>query len=169
MDSSIDLDLPSQGLEVSGVGSTRTAALSPEFPLKTDVFRFSRASSCDYVIRGDGHGDKKWLTAVSKIQCKIIKTDEGVLSRTGAATVPGSMGRRLGRTAKWPLEHNAEISFAGARKKVFVFMRVTSEEESFPRGPHEQVHREQSVGAGRTHGEVRLGYRIPDLHQQICN
>ena len=47
--------------------------------LKTDVFRFSLASSCDnvdFVIRGMDMGDKKWLTAISKIQCEIIKTEK---------------------------------------------------------------------------------------------
>ena len=31
-------------------------------------------------------------------------------------------GNKVGKDAMWPLDHNAEICFAGANKKVFVFM-----------------------------------------------
>ena len=79
MDSSVDLDPSSQGLEEGVWGQLYPHCGSfPRIPLKTDVFRFGRASSCDYVIRETDMGDKKWLTAVSKIQCEIIKTDKGV-------------------------------------------------------------------------------------------
>ena len=79
MDSSVDLDPSSQGLEEGVWGQLYPHCGSfPRIPLKTDLFRFGRASSCDYVIRETDMGDKKWLTAVSKIQCDIIKTDKGV-------------------------------------------------------------------------------------------
>ena len=41
-------------------------------------------------------GDKKWLTAVSKIQCKIIKTDKGlfVKDRSSNSTWATKLGRK---------------------------------------------------------------------------
>ena len=43
-------------------------------------------------------GDKKWLTAVSKIQCKIIKTNKGLFVKN--RSIKGTWATKLGRKAK---------------------------------------------------------------------
>jgi len=165
MDSSIDLDPSSQGLEEGVWGQLYPHCGSfPRIPLKTDVFRFGRASSCDYVIRETDMGDKKWLTAVSKIQCEIIKTDEGVFVKDRSSNGTWVNGHKICKENKWPLEHNAEICFAGARKKVFVFMSNMEEGESFPEALTNKYTVSKVLGRG-AHGEVRLGFRIPDLNR----
>ena len=91
MDSSVDLDPSSQGLEEGVWGQLYPHCGSfPIIPLKTDVFRFGRASSCDYVIRETDMGDKKWLTAVSKIQCEIIKTDKSLFVKDRSGNEEGN-------------------------------------------------------------------------------
>jgi len=165
MDSSIDLDPSSQGLEEGVWGQLYPhCGTFPRIPLKTDVFKFGRASSCDYVIRETDMGDKKWLTAVSKIQCEILKTDKGVFVKDRSSNGTWVNGHRIGKDNKWPLEHNAEICFAGAKKKVFVFMSNMEEGESFPEALTEKYTVSKVLGRG-AHGEVRLGFRIPDLNR----
>ena len=45
--------------------------------LNSDKFLLGRASSCDYSIKVSDMGGLKWLQAVSKVQCEILKTDKG--------------------------------------------------------------------------------------------
>ena len=65
----------------------------------------------------------------------------------------------------WPLEHNSDICFAGSSKKVFVFMSLDAGlVESFPPQLTAKYTVSKLLGRGAT-GEVRLGFRIPDLHR----
>jgi serine/threonine-protein kinase Chk2 len=64
----------------------------------------------------------------------------------------------------WPLEHNAVICFAGANKKVFVFMATEEQTDIFPATLTNKYTVSKVLGRGAT-GEVRLGFRIPDLHR----
>ena len=38
-----------------------------------------RASSCDYSVKESDMCGLKWLQAVSKVQCQILKTEKGPL------------------------------------------------------------------------------------------
>merc|ERR1719391_512600 len=70
----LDMESVSQALEEGVWGQLYPHCGSfPRIPLVKDVFRFGRASSCDYVIREKDMGDMKWLTAVSKNQCEIFR------------------------------------------------------------------------------------------------
>ena len=78
-----------------GASSTLTAVPSPgvhknfhfhvaklflmiRISLSQDSFKLGRAKTSDYVIRESDMGSSRWLTAVSKCQCEIIKNDKGV-------------------------------------------------------------------------------------------
>jgi len=69
-----------------------------------------------------------------------------------------------GKDGMWPLEHNAEICFAGAKKKVYVFMSSEAQTETFPTSLTNKYTVSKVLGRGAT-GEVRLGFKIPDLHR----
>ena len=103
----------------------------PRIPLSTDSFRLGRASSCDYVIKETDMGGFKWLTAVSKVLCDIVRNSGGTFIRDCSSNGTWVNGHKIGKGGMWPLEHNAEICFAGAQKKVFVFM-ARGVTETFP-------------------------------------
>ena len=73
-------------------------------------------------------------------------------------------GRKVGKDCTWPLDHNAEICFAGANKKVFVFMSSEVQADKFPLALTNKYTVSKVLGRGAT-GEVRLGFRIPDLQE----
>ena len=73
-------------------------------------------------------------------------------------------GNKVGKDCMWPLDHNAEICFAGANKKVFVFMLSEGQTDIFPSTLTSKYTVSKVLGRGAT-GEVRLGFRIPDLHR----
>ena len=70
----------------------------------------------------------------------------------------------MGKDKMWPLNHNAEICFAGYNKKVFVFMSMDGQTEIFPNQLTSKYTVSKVLGRGAC-GEVRLGFRIPDLHR----
>ena len=53
----------------------------PRLALSTDSFKLGRGRSMDYVIRESDMGSAKWLTAVSKVQCEIVKSGTEVFVR----------------------------------------------------------------------------------------
>ena len=115
---------------------------------------------CDYVIRESDMGGIKWLTTVSKVQCEIIKNDKGIFLKDKSSNGTWVNGHKIGKDAMWPLEHNAEICFAGAKKKVYVFMSAEAQTETFPTSLTNKYTVSKVLGRGAT-GEVRLGFRIP--------
>ena len=135
----------------------------PRIPLSADSFKLGRASSCDYVIKETDMGGVKWLTAVSKVQCDVIRNNEGTFIRDCSSNGTWVNGHKIGKGGLWPLEHNAEICFAGAQKKVFVFM-ARGVSETFPEELTAKYTVSKELGKGAT-GLVRLGFRIPDLHR----
>jgi len=136
----------------------------PRLPLRTDAFRLGRAKSCDYVIRQSDMGSEKWWTAISKCQCEIIKDKGGVFLRDKSSNGTWVNGYKVGKDKMYPLEHNAEISFAGANKKVYVFMSSEPSSDVFPSELTSKYTVSKVLGKGAC-GEVRLGFRIPDLHR----
>ena len=87
---------------------------------------------CDYVIKESDMGDLKWLTTVSKVQCEIIKNSNGIFLKDKSSNGTWVNGHKIGKDAMWPLDHNSEIYFAGAKKKVYVFMSTEPQTETFP-------------------------------------
>ena len=63
-----------------------------------------------------------------------------------------------------PLEHDSEICFAGLNKKVFVYRSTDPQREIFPPELTDKYTVSKVLGRGAC-GEVRLGFRIPDLHR----
>ena len=47
--------------------------------LSGEKFSLGRASSCDYSVKESDMCGLKWLQAVSKVQCQILKTEKGPL------------------------------------------------------------------------------------------
>ena len=73
-------------------------------------------------------------------------------------------GHKVGKNSTWPLENNSEIAFAGAHKKVFVFMSTQETEETFPAELTAKYTVSKVLGTGAS-AEVRLAFRIPDMHR----
>ena len=70
----------------------------------------------------------------------------------------------MGKNSLWPLENNAEICFAGATKKVFVFISNEETEETFPEELTGSYTVSRVLGTGAS-AEVRLAFRRPDMHR----
>ena len=132
-------------------------------PLNKDSYFLGRASSCDYVVRESDMGSVKWLTAISKIQCEIVKNSKGTFIKDHSSNGTWINGNKIGKGNAWPLDHNSEICFAGAHKKVFVFM-ASGMAEVFSDELTSKYTVSKELGKGAC-GTVRLGFRIPDLHR----
>ena len=94
----------------------------PRLVLKQETFKLGRARTMDYFIKESDMGSQRWLTDVSKFQCEITRGDKGVFLRDCSSNGTWVNGNKVGKANLWPLEHNSVISFAGAAKKVNVFM-----------------------------------------------
>ena len=100
------------------------------------------------------------------MQCEIIKTKHEVLlkdrSSTGTCWVNG---HKVGKDRTYPLENDSEISFAAANKKVLVFMSTEKgQDQQFPATLTDKYVVSKVLGRGIT-GEVRLGFRVSDMHR----
>ena len=140
----------------------------------------------DFIIKACELGDIKWFNSISATQCEISRTEDGVfltdLSSNGDCLLPplylyldltyltcllsGTWvdGHKVGKNSMWPLENNAEIAFAGANKKVFVFISNEETEETFPAELTSNYTVSKVLGTGAS-AEVRLAFRIPDMHR----
>ena len=77
--------------------------------MSQDSFKLGRAKTSDYVIRESDMVSSEWLFAVSKCQCEIMKNDKGVFLKDSSSNGTWVNGRKVGKDATWPLDHNAEI------------------------------------------------------------
>ena len=102
----------------------------PRLALNQEIFRLGRAKISGYVIRESDMGGSKWLNAVSKCQCEIVRNS--VFLRDKSSNGIWVKGNKVGRDNMWPLKQNSKICFAGWNKKVFVFMSIEATPESFP-------------------------------------
>ena len=50
----------------------------PRLALNQEIFRLGRAKTSGYVIRESDMGGSKWLNAVSKCQCEIVRNCTGI-------------------------------------------------------------------------------------------
>ena len=96
------------------------------------MLRHGRAKISDNVIRESDMGGSKWLNAVSKCQCEIVKNSSGVFLRDKNSNGTWVNGNKVCKDKMWPLEHNDAICFAGSNKKVFVFMSMEATSNCFP-------------------------------------
>ena len=138
----------------------------------------------DFIISASALGDTKWFNTISQTQCEITKAEDGVfltdLSTNGEFPLPSLLlifsvvtrllsgtwvnGHKVGKNSMWPLENNAVISFAGPNKKIFVFISNEESEETFPEELTSKYTVSKVLGAGAS-AEVRLAFRIPDMHR----
>ena len=138
----------------------------------------------DFIISASALGDTKWFNTISQAQCEITKAEDGVfltdLSTNGeflllllllifsvvTCLLSGTWvnGHKVGKNSMWPLENNAVISFAGPNKKIFVFISNEESEETFPEELTSKYTVSKVLGAGAS-AEVRLAFRIPDMHR----
>ena len=157
--------------------------ISPSrIPLKTEKFKIGRVVG-DFIISASELGDSRWLNAISGTQCEISRTEAGVfltdLSSNGefpllsiflVVTVSCHLsgtwvnGHKVGKNSKWLLKNNAVIAFAGANKKIFVFISKEETEETFPEELTAKYTVSRVLGTGAS-AEVRLAFRIPDMHR----
>ena len=150
----------------------------------TERFKIGRQVG-DFIISASALGDTKWFNTISQTQCEITKAEDGVfltdLSTNGEyllllfllifsvviCLLSGTWvnGHKVGKNSIWPLENNAVISFAGPNKKVFVLLLSNEEtEETFPEELTSKYTVSKVLGAGAS-AEVRLAFRIPDMHR----
>ncbi|XP_023327885.1 serine/threonine-protein kinase Chk2 [Eurytemora carolleeae] len=104
----------------------------PRLALSTDSFKLGRGRSMDYVIRESDMGSAKWLTAVSKVQCEIIKSGTEVFVRDHSSNGTWLNGKKIGKNNMRPLEHDSELCFSAVNKKVFVFRSMSALRDQFP-------------------------------------
>jgi len=165
LDASFEMEPASQDTEDGVWGQLYPhCGTFPRIALSQESFKLGRATSCDYVIKESDMGSMRWLTAVSKCQCEIIKNKLGIFLKDKSSNGTWVNGNKVGKDSMWPLDHNAEICFAGANKKVFVFMLTEEQHDSFPAALTSKYTVSKVLGRGAT-GEVRLGFRICDLHR----
>ena len=112
-------------------------------------------------------GISKWLNAVSKCQCEIVRNSTGVFLRDKS-----SNGNKVSKDNMWPLKHNSEIYFAGSNNKVFVFMSLEATSESYPSKLTTKYTVSKVLEKGACE-EFMFGFRVPDLYRVtskiICN
>lgn len=136
----------------------------PRIELHTDSFKLGRARNMDYMISESDLGSIKWLQNISKCQCEILRDSTGVFLKDQSSNGTFVNGHRVGRGNQWPLDHDSEISFATPKMKVFVFRSMEAQKEVFPKELTVKYTVSKMLGKGAC-GEVRLGFRIPDLHR----
>jgi len=136
----------------------------PRLDLKTDTFKLGRGSTMDYTISETDMGSAKWMVAVSKCQCEIFRKSDGVFLRDHSSNGTWVNGVKVGKNNCVSLEHDSEISFAAVTKKVYVFLSMDEKREVFPLQLTQKYTVSKVLGRGAC-GEVRLGFRIPDLHR----
>ena len=164
LDDSIEMDDTSQEEDKAWGQLYPHCGTFPRIALRTENYKLGLAKTSDYVIRESDMGSNRWLTAVSKVQCEIIKNKTGVFLKDRSSNGTWVNGHKVGKDQMWPLEHNSEICFAGSTKKVFVFMSSAGQTETFPSQLTQKYTVSKVLGRGAC-GEVRLGFRIPDLHR----
>jgi len=136
----------------------------PRIRLDREVFRLGRAADSDYVVRASDMGSEQWRISVSNTQCEIWRDRDGVWLKDCSLYGTWVNGRKVGRGNTAPLSHNAEICFVAPSKKVLVFMSSDpGEDEVLPAELTSRYAVSRVLGRG-TAGEVRLAFRLPDLH-----
>jgi len=132
----------------------------PRIPLTGEKFKIGRREG-DYIIQMSDLGDMRVFSAISKTQCEIVRTEEGVFLKDCSSNGTWVNGHKVGKNSSWPLVNNAEICFVSPSRKMFVFI-MSEPEETFPPELTSRYILGKVLGDGGA-GEVRLGFRLPDL------
>ena len=101
---------------------------------------------------------------MSKCHCKIVRNITGVFLRDKSSNGIWVNGNKVGQDNMWPLKHNSKICFAGSNKKVFVFISMEVTADSFSPELTTKYRVSKVLGKGVCR-EVRLGFRVPNLHR----
>jgi len=138
----------------------------PRIALIQESYKLGRGKQSDYMVKESDMGGSKWHTAVSKVQCEFMREKNGdIFIKDHSSNGTWVNGHKIGKGHRRPLEHNAEICFAGPTKKVFVFMSSDAGMvEPYPAELTSKYTVSKLLGKGAT-GEVKLAFRIPDLHR----
>ena len=141
----------------------------PRIDLSKDSFKLGRGRDMDYVISESDMGSSDWLKNVSRLQCEIIKQGPKFFIRDLSLNGTWINGNKIGKDNMSPLEHDSELWFSADTtdkilKKVFVFRSMTALTDQFPTQLTDKYTVSKVLGRG-AYGEVRLGFRIPDLHR----
>ena len=83
----------------------------PRVALKQKMFILGQAKITDYVIQKSDKGGSKWLSVVSKWQCKIVMNVTEVFVREKSSNGFWGNRKKVGKDNMWPLEHYSEIFF----------------------------------------------------------
>jgi len=136
----------------------------PRIELVGDSFRLGRAQSNDYVVQKTDMVNEKLFLAISKTQCEVFRNSDGVFLKDYSSNGTWLNGEKIGKNMVRPLDHDSEICFAGANKKVFVFRSMDAQKEVFPEELTKNYLVSKELGKGAC-GIVRLGFRTKDLHR----
>ena len=138
----------------------------------------------DYIFNiGDfgeeGSLDRRLYHSVSFTHLEIFRTSEGVFltdhSSNGELLLDILSGQdcnsgtwidgvKVGKGSTRVLKNTAEIAFPHQSKKMFVFISDEKDDDIFPQELTSKFTVGKLLGAG-SGGEVRLAFRIPDLHR----
>ena len=73
-------------------------------------------------------------------------------------------GHKVGKGITYPMSPDSDISFIYPQRKAFVFVCKPEVQEIFPPEFTSKFWMGRVLGTGAS-GEVRLAYRVPDLHR----
>jgi len=140
-----------------------TVGTFPKLNLIEDTFAIGRSNHCDYIVM-ETDMCKKLFTAISKKQCEIFKNGDEVFIKDFSSNGTFVNGVKIGKGKCKLLVHDADISFANARFKVYVFRSMDAEKEKFPPELEEKYTVSKVLGSGQ-YGTVRLAFRNKDMHR----
>ena len=73
-------------------------------------------------------------------------------------------GHKVGKGMTYPMAPDSDICFASPLKKAFVFVSNLEVQQPFPPEFTSKFNMGRVLGSGAS-GEVRLAYRVPDMHR----
>ena len=73
----------------------------PRLALKQEMFRLGGAQTSNYVIRESDMGNRKWLNAVSKCQCEIVRKSTEVFLRDKNSNGIWANSNKVGKDNMW--------------------------------------------------------------------
>ncbi|XP_057687334.1 serine/threonine-protein kinase Chk2 [Corythoichthys intestinalis] len=123
-----------------------------------DEYLFGRDSKCNYVLDDPDHKGSLRFRIYSKKHFRIYKEGDQVFVEDLSNNGTFVDGDKIGRNKKFPLVNNAVLALAEPRNKAFVFIDLTSDQESaLPGRLRDKYLLTRRIGTGVC-GEVRLAF-----------
>ncbi|XP_077457018.1 serine/threonine-protein kinase Chk2 isoform X2 [Stigmatopora argus] len=123
-----------------------------------DDYLFGRDSKCDYVLDDPDRKGSLRFRIYSKQHFRVYKEGDQVFVEDLSNNGTFVDGDKIGRNKKLPLVNNAVLALAEPRNKVFVFIDLTSDQESaLPGELRDKYLLTRRIGTGVC-GEVRLAF-----------